>query len=481
MKTKFITICVILIALVLLSAASAYSQDFDALLKEVDHIETKLKQGAQQEVGPRSKTFVELSQMLTRTVPNQYDTSDSQWLDKFERNLRAYSILMDQMLATYDLSASNNTDLLEVVTGIQCLIADIGMSRSKAGQPKGQLVSLDNEGFYLPQKNDNSTENSKSRLAELEATVADMASSVGLSNPSVKHGTISIGGIVHQHFVNGPEETSSFVSKRARLALKGDINEFAQIKIQAEFAGAPKLLDGQITISPNSNWSISIGQYQPPFGTDFLTSVTSTPFVNRSMAVGLGTDRDVGGAVSFRTKFNSDYSLKLTTGMFNGSGINTSDINNSKNFVARLETTLLGMFTFSPNIMVGKTNHVDSLKGDLLDVGSSLSWNWGQEIVELEYIQSEHADVKRSGWYIWGAHLFSTGTRFLPELQLLARYEQLDPNVNSQDDRTDRVTLGTNLFIDNKYTKIQLNYQINTEQGAEIDNNEFLVNFQLAF
>jgi len=63
----------------------------------------------------------------------------------------------------------------------------------------------------------------------------------------------------------------------------------------------------------------------------------------------------------------------------------------------------------------------------------------------------------------------------------LARYEQHDPNVSLDDDRTNRVTLGTNIFIDKQYTKIQLNYQINAEQGEAVSNNEFLMNFQLAF
>ncbi|MBW1803162.1 MAG: hypothetical protein JRJ85_20810, partial [Deltaproteobacteria bacterium] len=270
-------------------------------------------------------------------------------------------------------------------------------------------------------------------------------------------------------------------SKRARLSVKGEINDYAQIKIQGEFAKTPKLLDGQVTISPHQQWSLSIGQYKPPFGTDFLISANATPFVNRSMASGLGTNRDVGATVSFRQQFNSDYSMKLTAGVFNGSGINTSDVNNSKNFVARADIALAGMFKLAPNIYFGKTNEVDALKEKLVDVGSSLTWKWRQEIVEVEYIHSRHGDIKRGSWYIWGGHMFSIGTPFLPQIQLLARYEQHDPDVNIDNNRTDRITLGTNLLIDKKYTKIQLNYQINDEQGASVDNNEFLMNFQVAF
>ncbi|MEA1979733.1 MAG: porin, partial [candidate division Zixibacteria bacterium] len=315
----------------------------------------------------------------------------------------------------------------------------------------------------------------------METTLANISKDGTISNPSVKHGNISLSGIVHEHFVSGQDETSTFESRRARLAVKGDINDYAQIKIQTEFAKSPKLLDGKVTISPNSNWSISIGQYEPPFGTDFLISATSTPFVNDAMATGLGTDRDIGGTISFREKINPDFSYKLTAGMFNGSGINTSDVNDSKNFVARLEAKLMGTFTFAPNIYAGKTNEINSLKEDLLDIGSSLSWSWRQEKIAFEYIRSKHGDTKRSGWHIWGGHMFSIDSKFMPKLQVLARYEQQDLDMDINNNRTDRITLGTNIFVDNKYTKIQLNYQINTEEGASISNNEFLVNFQLAF
>ncbi len=45
----------------------------------------------------------------------------------------------------------------------------------------------------------------------------------------------------------------------------------------------------------------------------------------------------------------------------------------------------------------------------------------------------------------------------------------------------DRITIGSNLYVDKKYTKIQFNYQINNEEVNSVDNNEFLINLQVAF
>ena len=449
MKKTLLTGCFVAL-LVMSSAPQLFAQDVEVLLEAVDKIEANLDKMLKQDAATGDQQPVNQKSQIVQTGLKPTDKE-------------------------------TKVQLIDIMIELEALRVEIqGLKRTLDDNAK-QLVSLDDEGFYSAPKEDQNVDEFSSRLAGLETTLANIAKDGTISNPSVKHGNISFSGMVHEHFVSGQDETSTFESKRARLAVKGDINEYAQIKIHAEFAKSPKLLDGQVTISPNSQWSASVGQYKPPFGTDFLVSATSMPFVNKSMAAGLGTNRDIGGTISFRQKLNPDFSYERTAGMFNGAGINTSDVNDSKNFVARFEATVLEVFTFAPNINAGKTNEINSLKEDLLDIGSSLSWNWGQEIIELEYIRSEHGDIKRSGWYIWGGHMFSIDSKFMPRLQLLVRYEQQDLNLDINNDRTDRVTLGTNIFIDNKYTKIQLNYQINTEQGASISNNEFLMNFQLAF
>lgn len=485
MKTNFITICVILIALVISSTVSVSAQDFDVLLQAVDRIEANLKAMVDRESETRTKEVAELRELVQQN-PAAAGPGEQARFAQLVLEVKTLRGDVDRLSTAQTNVGMTESDLLSLINDIEYLKSEMNLLRTTSGENKKLLASIDNEGFYVPPQENTEIKQLTRRLTELNEQLEKAVAGQGqfgskVNTPSVKRGKITFAGYVHQQYVDGSDETSTFIAKRARLCVKGNINGYAQIKIEGDFAKSPKLTDGHLTISPHQQWSFCLGQQKPSFGTDFLTSSTATPFVDNSKAKSLGTGRDIGLSVSYRNKFNKNYNLKLTSGVFNGSGANTSDINNSKNFVARLETTLLGMFTFSPNIMVGKTNHIDSLKGDLVDLGSSLSWNWGHEIVEMEYIQSEHADLKRSGWYIWGAHMFSTGAKFLPELQLLARYEQLDPNVNLQDDRTDRVTLGTNLFIDNKYTKIQLNYQINTEQGVEIENNEFLMNFQLAF
>ncbi len=301
--------------------------------------------------------------------------------------------------------------------------------------------------------------------------------------PTVGRGKLKIGGLVHEQYYHddATEGESTFLSKRMRLSVKGDINNYAAIKFQGEFAGTPKLLDGALILKAGDNASFWVGQSKPPFGTDFLKSASALPFINASQAKKLGTDRDIGACFDIKSQILKAWPLRLSAGLFNGAGINRSDANNDKNFIARTELGWNESIVMAANFLTGKSNEVDSLKENIEAYGGSITWNWKYETAELEYIHSKVGDAKQSGWYIWGGHTIPTGSPFLKEIQFLARYEQYDDDLNINGNRLDRITLGVNLFIDKKYTKIQFNYQLNGEEETSVNNDEFLVNLQVAF
>jgi len=303
-------------------------------------------------------------------------------------------------------------------------------------------------------------------------------------NPAgIDHGKIAISGYIHQQYYNefGENDQSTFVSKRARLGAKGGLNQYAKYKFLGEFASSPKLLDAVLTLSPNNNWSLNVGQFKPPYGAEFLTSAVYFPFVNTWKGKGLGTDRDIGASVTFKNKISPNLNVKFDIGIFNGSGINTSDVNNDKNIVGRMELRLANVITLAPNFIVGKTNDTGILKQDLSTYGGSVNWTWKNEAAQAEYSYSKVGETKKAGWYVWGAHSFVTNAKIFPVVQLLGRYEELDNDTELSGNKVDRITIGANLFIDGKYTKLQLNYQINGEESVSVDNNEFVVNFQVAF
>lgn len=299
----------------------------------------------------------------------------------------------------------------------------------------------------------------------------------------VGHGAIQFNGFVLQQYYSkfGALESSTFETKRARLGLAGDVNTYARLEFVGEFAKTPKLLDGILSLSPNKNWTVKMGQYKVPFSSDILRATTAMPFVNLALAPALGPDRDIGMSVRYGAKFSKLAGVDLHAGVFNGSGINSSDANTNKNLAFRAVTKIGSQFTVAPNWYVGKTNDTGSLKQDLSTYGGSVSWASKYDVIEGEYIGSTIGEGKKEGWYFSGAHTFVTGSKFLQEIQFATRYEQMNPSVATVGDKTNRITIATNLFIDKKYTLIQFNYQINGEQTNSVKNDEFVMNFQVAF
>jgi len=297
------------------------------------------------------------------------------------------------------------------------------------------------------------------------------------------YGTLTFTGFLHQQYQRefDDEESSTFVSKRVRLGLTGKLNSYAHMKFVGEFANSPKLMLAIIKLMPNKYWSVQFGQQKPPYGAEFLTPGPKLPFVNFHMAKGLGTSFDIGASVTYKNALSKDAKMNLTVGAFNGSGMNTSDANSEKNYIGRAVFSFANSFTVAPNFIIGKTNDVGAAIEDIHTYGGSVNWSWMNEEIQAEYHHSKVGGTEKTGWYAWAAHSIHTHARFLPVVQLLARYEQYDADVDLSGDRKDRITIGTNLFVDGKYTKLQLNYEFNGEETVSVDNDEFLVNLQVAF
>lgn len=375
----------------------------------------------------------------------------------------------------------NQDDLVTIINDLAALKAENEALRNLLENNRNQLASLDIEDIGVFDKNQLATLNQK--VDAVSSKVAEMESVKGSSVPGVDKGDIIISAYYQGQFTGelGDNQQSTFESKLARVALAGRVNPYAKILVQAEFAESPKLLDGILVLSPNQHWSMTFGQYYSPFGTEFLTPPSARPFVTTALAMGLGADRDIGVALSHKNNLSPDVSFDLTAGVYNGSGINRSDVNNEKNIISRLEIELYDMFSLAGNAIIGKTNDTGTLLRDMTTIGGSAMWQWKSETLAGEFIRRDIDGVISNGWYVYGGHMFQTGSKFLPEIQLLARYDFIDNNLDVFGDQFTRLTFGTNLFVDGKYTKIQLNYQINTEELIEVDNNEFLAKVQVAF
>lgn len=358
---------------------------------------------------------------------------------------------------------------------IESLKAQMAILQSLIQANKEKTVTI-NPGDFPP---------GAGKTVPVEITKSDKpaAAPVIPNAAAVDHGTYAINGLLHEQYYqqHSTPNSGTYNAKRARIGVKGKPNQYAQITILGEFAKSPYLLDASIALMPVNHWTLTVGQFKPPFGTDFLTSAAALPFVTNSLIYGLGTGYDIGTAVTYNTTAGKILGIKTTAGLFNGSGLNASDANNDKNFICRSEFTWFGKLTLAPNYLVGKTNDTGTTKGYSTAFGGSMTWAGKHETVEAEYTFNRTKGVDKSGWYIWSGYLFSTGLKLLPEVQMLTRFEQYDPQLGKAQNRQDRLTIGTNLFIDKKYTKLQFDYQVNMKETGPANKNEFLANLQVAF
>ena len=81
------------------------------------------------------------------------------------------------------------------------------------------------------------------------------------------------------------------------------------------------------------------------------------------------------------------------------------------------------------------------------------------------------------GWYLLG--VYDLVKKEFPKLQLVAKYEEYEPDDDVVDDEEAITTLGINYFF-NKYVKIMCDYRFKNEE-VEIANDEFLTQLQVKF
>ncbi len=448
----------------------------EANLKALNSLPTAGSEGSQTPATKQSSATREVSP----------STPEKNRLAALNSDLEQLRTQVAQLALRLNERQLSESTLVSIMADIEFLKAENNSLKGQSEQTSRRLASLD-DNTYTP------SEGSSPQIDQLASLVTTLnesiekqrtaASKPAINAPTVKHGAIQMTGFVHQQFYSkfGAQQKSTFDAKRARLGVTGEINTYAKIELVGEFAKTPKLLDASLSLSPAKNWNLRVGQYKIPFSTDVLRSSTAMPLINLSQAASLGPDRDIGLSVRYGTKITKGFGLDLYTGLFNGAGINSSDVNTEKNIVLRAEAKIGEMLTVSPNWYVGKTNDTGTSKQNFSTYGSSVTWAWKAEVFEAEYLGSKAGEVRKEGWYFWGGHTIETGATFMPEIQLVARYEQMDPSLAKADDKTNRFSFGTNLFIDKKYTLIQLNYQFNGEQGTSVNNDEFLVNFQVAF
>jgi len=288
-----------------------------------------------------------------------------------------------------------------------------------------------------------------------------------------------------------------FDIRRARLDVKGVISPYWSYRVQFDLAGTPKLIDAYAELKINDFFNFTVGQAKIPFSLENLTSSNKLELIDRSQVVealtargkdviGNHNGRDIGvqlGGTILKLKDRPLVDYRL--GVYNGTGINTTDTNEKKDFAARLITHPItgldisaGLYNGSRYIAEVKTGSVVTTPAHNADrdrLGLDLNYDWNNLAIRAEYIHGKDDATKREGYYVQGGYYF-----LQKKLQLLAKYDFYDADKSKADDASTWVVLGANLNF-NANTRLQVNYTFKQEEGKSINNNYASVQLQIGF
>lgn len=284
-----------------------------------------------------------------------------------------------------------------------------------------------------------------------------------------------ISGYIQLRYQWDDADQSSFSVRRARLDFKGDIVKNLDYRLQVEFASKVQIVDAYVQYKPFRQLNVKVGQYKIPFSIENTEYVPlKFEFIEYSMPLRklmgfsevLGgetlsaTGRDLGltlyGGFGKRDGYNLvDYDF----GVFNGSGINVSDNNRSKDVVARLSVHPVAGLTVSGSYYWGEYGK-DYIERKRYAVG--VCYDRGPVVVRTEWVGGKTGIVatetalanhlNSDGWYAMA------GWRVTPAWMPVVRCESFYANsdVRSNTRQTD-YTVGV-LWQPIKQLRCQLNY-----------------------
>jgi len=302
---------------------------------------------------------------------------------------------------------------------------------------------------------------------------------------------LQISGLIQTEY-EGFEQTgvnNTFLLHRARLDVKGDINDNWNYEVYTEFAATTKLLDAYTTYKIADFLKFTAGQFKVPFSLESLISDSQLEFIDRSQVdnalagrssdvIGNQNGRDIGIQVSGSfAKVDDRYLFDYTLGVFNGAGYDvTTDNNNHKDISGRFSVHPVKDLVVSADFYDGQGFYGTPAANQLRNrAGFDARYVLGRLSLTAEYDKGTDGTIKRDGWYGQAAYFV------IPKkLQLAAKYDTYDPNKVIETDRTTIYYYGLNYFFNN-WARFTVNYLDRHEETTQVKNNIFEAQLQLTF
>lgn len=134
-----------------------------------------------------------------------------------------------------------------------------------------------------------------------------------------------------------------------------------------------------------------------------------------------------------------------------------------------------GKLTTGGGIVSGKRNSIDYFVG-----GTYIGYEYKKFWTRMEYAVSDGSnggsgltDKRRQGWYV------TLGYHINKKLEVLARYDEFDPDKTISNNNQREYTAGINYYIKGQALKLILNY-VFCQNEAKADSHRILAGFQIA-
>jgi hypothetical protein len=281
--------------------------------------------------------------------------------------------------------------------------------------------------------------------------------------------------------------TNSFMVKRARVMVKGDINDHFSANILAnlaEFSDNPanKVLENAyIKYSLNDYFHFQAGQFRPFFGIEDAVAVDiirTLDFSNQYYAFGKNGWQSFQTGLSVFGNVVPRGRLRYFAGAYNGNNKNQlADDNNTKNIYGRLEADLLKGFTLGLNAGSGSLAQSGTGKAYGADASANIPLSKKLELLlSAEYKSGANFlaynartvkegpsldDYKMQGFYFFPTLRLNHRSRRLRAIEFSSRYEYFDENkkMNSNPRQTIIPNLSL-IFADDFYAALQMGVAI---------------------
>jgi hypothetical protein len=281
-----------------------------------------------------------------------------------------------------------------------------------------------------------------------------------------------ISGIVNMRYQysDADEGFNSFDIRRVRLDFKGTIAPLIDYRIQAEFAGNPKILDAFVDWRTVDAFNIRAGECKIPFSLENPYSPQKLDMIDNSMVIsGLSGYNDVSGVssngrdigINVYGKFLSvkDYSVfEYSVGLFNGNGINISDNNKSKDFSGIFLIYPSKDITLSASHYNGSTGRQDE-NIQRVRTGGSMRYNDNKLLIRGEYIYGKTGNINSDGYYAVAGYFVH------PKVQTLLKYDRFQRDISVKETRQTNYLVGVNYFPVKNF-HLMLNYSYRTTVGS---------------